>query len=46
MNETLELALLPFQLPFMQSAFVVTLMIAVCMFAIRWIFLTGWRLRE
>ena len=28
------------------SLFAVALMIAVCMFTIRWIFLTGWRLRE
>ena len=31
MSETLELALLPFQLAFMQNAFIVTLMIAVPM---------------
>ena len=32
MNETLELAMMPFQLAFMQNAFIVTLMIAVLCF--------------
>ncbi|MBC2772157.1 metal ABC transporter permease [Rhizobium sp. AQ_MP] len=45
MSETLELALLPFQLPFMQSAFIVTLMIAVPMALLSCLLvLKGWSL--
>ena len=45
MNETLQLLLLPFQLPFMQSAFVVTLMIAVPMALLScFLVLKGWSL--
>ncbi|MBW6421807.1 metal ABC transporter permease [Rhizobium sp. XQZ8] len=45
MSEFLELALLPFQLPFMQSAFIVTLMIAVPMAIIScFLVLKGWSL--
>ncbi|QEE44937.1 metal ABC transporter permease [Rhizobium sp. WL3] len=45
MSETLELALLPFQLPFMQTAFVVTLMIAVPMALLSCLLvLKGWSL--
>lgn len=45
MSETLELALLPFQLPFMQSAFVVTLMIAIPMALLSCLLvLKGWSL--
>jgi manganese/iron transport system permease protein len=45
LSETLELALLPFQLPFMQSAFVVTLMIAVPMAILScFLVLKGWSL--
>ena len=45
MNETLELALLPFQLAFMQNAFVVTLMIAVPMALLScYLVLKGWSL--
>ncbi|WP_117195715.1 metal ABC transporter permease [Rhizobium terrae] len=45
MSETLQLALLPFQLPFMQSAFAVTLMIAVPMAILScFLVLKGWSL--
>ena len=45
MSEILELALLPFQLPFMQSAFVVTLMIAIPMALLSCLLvLKGWSL--
>lgn len=45
MSETLELALLPFQLPFMQSAFVVTLVIAIPMALLSCLLvLKGWSL--
>lgn len=45
MSETLELALLPFQLPFMQSAFIVTLMIAIPMALLSCLLvLKGWSL--
>src|SRR5690606_18721634 len=45
MNETLELAFLPFQLPFMQNAFLVTLMIAVPMALLScYLVLKGWSL--
>jgi manganese/iron transport system permease protein len=45
MNETLEFALLPFQLPFMRSAFVVTLMIAIPMALLSCLLvLKGWSL--
>ena len=45
MNETLELALLPFQLAFMQNAFIVTLMIAVPMALLScYLVLKGWSL--
>lgn len=45
MNETLELLLLPFQLPFMLSAFAVTLMIAVPMALLScFLVLKGWSL--
>ena len=45
MNETLELLILPFQLPFMQTAFVVTLMIAVPMALLScYLVLKGWSL--
>ncbi|MDQ0419194.1 manganese/iron transport system permease protein [Peteryoungia aggregata LMG 23059] len=45
MSETLELAILPFQLPFMQSAFVVTLMIAIPMALLSCLLvLKGWSL--
>jgi len=45
MSESLELALLPFQLPFMQSAFVVTLMIAIPMALLSCLLvLKGWSL--
>lgn len=45
MSETLELALMPFQLPFMQSAFVVTLMIAIPMALLSCLLvLKGWSL--
>lgn len=45
MSETLELALLPFQLPFMQTAFIVTLMIAVPMALLSCLLvLKGWSL--
>ncbi|MBR0558068.1 metal ABC transporter permease [Ciceribacter sp. L1K23] len=45
MNETLELLLLPFQLPFMLSAFAVTLMIAVPMALLScYLVLKGWSL--
>ncbi|MCJ8055597.1 metal ABC transporter permease [Shinella curvata] len=45
MNETLELALLPFQLAFMQNAFLVTLMIAVPMALLScYLVLKGWSL--
>ena len=45
MNETLELLLLPFQLPFMLSAFAVTLMIAVPMALLScFLVLKGWAL--
>ena len=44
-SETLELLLLPFQLPFMQSAFAVTLMIAVPMALLScFLVLKGWSL--
>ncbi|PPJ45483.1 metal ABC transporter permease [Rhizobium sp. KAs_5_22] len=44
-NETVELLLLPFQLPFMQSAFAVTLMIAVPMALLScFLVLKGWSL--
>ncbi|MHA7967995.1 metal ABC transporter permease [Rhizobium sp. CAU 1783] len=45
MSETTELLLLPFQLPFMQSAFAVTLMIAVPMALLScFLVLKGWSL--
>ena len=45
MSETFQLALLPFQLPFMQSAFIVTLMIAVPMAILTcFLVLKGWSL--
>lgn len=45
MSETLELAILPFQLPFMQSAFIVTLMIAIPMALLSCLLvLKGWSL--
>ncbi|WP_440984395.1 metal ABC transporter permease [Shinella sumterensis] len=45
MSETLELALLPFQLGFMQNAFLVTLMIAVPMALLScYLVLKGWSL--
>ena len=45
MSETLELAILPFQLPFMQTAFGVTLMIAVPMALLSCLLvLKGWSL--
>ena len=45
MNETLELALLPFQLAFMQNAFLVTLTIAVPMALLScYLVLKGWSL--
>lgn len=45
MNETFELLLLPFQLPFMLSAFAVTLMIAVPMALLScYLVLKGWSL--
>jgi manganese/iron transport system permease protein len=45
MSETLELALLPFQLPFMQSAFIVTLVIAIPMALLSCLLvLKGWSL--
>ncbi|NGO62113.1 metal ABC transporter permease [Rhizobium daejeonense] len=45
MNDTLELLILPFQLPFMQSAFVITLMIAVPMALLSCLLvLKGWSL--
>ena len=45
MNETLELALMPFQLAFMQNAFIVTLMIAVPMALLScYLVLKGWSL--
>lgn len=45
MNETLQLALLPFQLAFMQNAFLVTLMIAVPMALLScYLVLKGWSL--
>lgn len=45
MSETIELLLLPFQLPFMQSAFAVTLMIAVPMALLScFLVLKGWSL--
>lgn len=45
MSESLELALLPFQLPFMQSAFVVTLVIAIPMALLSCLLvLKGWSL--
>jgi manganese/iron transport system permease protein len=45
MSEFIELALLPFQLPFMQSAFIVTLMIAVPMAILScFLVLKGWSL--
>ncbi|UJW74733.1 metal ABC transporter permease [Rhizobium sp. SL42] len=45
MTETLELLLLPFQLPFMQTAFVITLMIAVPMALLScFLVLKGWSL--
>ncbi len=45
MSEILELALMPFQLPFMQSAFVVTLMIAIPMALLSCLLvLKGWSL--
>ena len=45
MSEILELAILPFQLPFMQSAFIVTLMIAVPMAILScFLVLKGWSL--
>jgi len=45
MSEFLELALLPFQLPFMQYAFIVTLMIAVPMAILScFLVLKGWSL--
>jgi manganese/iron transport system permease protein len=45
MSESLELALLPFQLPFMQYAFIITLMIAVPMAMLSCLLvLKGWSL--
>ena len=45
MSETLELAILPFQLPFMQTAFVVTVMIAIPMALLSCLLvLKGWSL--
>jgi manganese/iron transport system permease protein len=45
MTETLEFLLLPFQLPFMQTAFVITLMIAVPMALLScFLVLKGWSL--
>ncbi|EHS49952.1 ABC-type transporter, integral membrane subunit [Rhizobium sp. PDO1-076] len=45
MNETLELLILPFHLPFMQTAFVITLMIAVPMALLScFLVLKGWSL--
>ena len=45
MNETLELALMPFQLAFMQNAFLVMLMIAVPMALLScYLVLKGWSL--
>ncbi len=45
MNDFLELATLPFQLPFMQSAFLITLMIAVPMALLScFLVLKGWSL--
>jgi manganese/iron transport system permease protein len=45
MSETLQLAILPFQLPFMQYAFVITLMIAVPMAMLScFLVLKGWSL--
>jgi manganese/iron transport system permease protein len=45
MNETLQLALLPFQLAFMQNAFLVTLMIAVPMALLScYLVMKGWSL--
>ncbi len=45
MNDFLELAILPFQLPFMQSAFLITLMIAVPMALLScFLVLKGWSL--
>ncbi|WP_159950059.1 metal ABC transporter permease [Rhizobium sp. 18065] len=45
MSETLELLILPFQLPFMQTAFVITLMIAVPMALLScFLVLKGWSL--
>lgn len=45
MSDTLELAILPFQLPFMQYAFVITLMIAVPMAMLScFLVLKGWSL--
>ncbi|WP_374637962.1 metal ABC transporter permease [Agrobacterium salinitolerans] len=45
MNDTLELAILPFQLPFMQYAFIITLMIAVPMAMLScFLVLKGWSL--
>ena len=45
MNDFLELAILPFQLPFMQSAFLITLMIAVPMALLSCLLvLKGWSL--
>ncbi|WP_342452015.1 metal ABC transporter permease [Ciceribacter sichuanensis] len=45
MNDTLELLILPFQLPFMQSAFVITLMIAIPMALLSCLLvLKGWSL--
>ncbi|MGX5664521.1 metal ABC transporter permease [Rhizobium daejeonense] len=45
MNDTLELLILPLQLPFMQSAFVITLMIAVPMALLSCLLvLKGWSL--
>ncbi|MBP2549958.1 manganese/iron transport system permease protein [Neorhizobium galegae] len=45
MSETLQLAILPFQLPFMQNAFIVTMMIAVPMAMLSCLLvLKGWSL--
>ncbi|MFN3362873.1 MAG: metal ABC transporter permease [Allorhizobium sp.] len=45
MSETLELAILPFQLPFMQTAFLVTVMIAIPMALLSCLLvLKGWSL--
>lgn len=45
MSETLQLAILPFQLPFMQNAFLVTLMISVPMAMLScFLVLKGWSL--